>query len=382
MHSAYYIVPLCIEQPTWGGTYIAKFKGITSPLLSHKKIGQSYELAQESLLTTTQTSNFGLTDNSLKSIHFDQKNEPLIKLADLIQEDPEHFLGQAVVKVYGAKMPLLIKFTQAQENSYQLHVKKGGEFESWQAKPESWYFFEEGKATLGLSPSGKIAEYKQRSQEIYDFSRKLSQEVTAGTKTVETAQAELKAEIDKKHPREFINTINIPKNSVVDISAGGIHHSWEAGPEIPEGNIVYEVQQDVKDDVSTLRSFDQGKMKENGEVRTLTIEEYFQAIDTTAAANNPANFVRPITEKKELLHIFDTEFYRLAEFNFQGKYQSDETEMREGFHHLFVKEGEVVVETSDRKYPLSKGWSLLVPAATQKYTLVSQKSATILKTTV
>ena len=55
---SYIIIPNLIEQPTWGGFYLAKHKKLSNPVFKTKKIGQSYELYEFSNLsekTSTKT---------------------------------------------------------------------------------------------------------------------------------------------------------------------------------------------------------------------------------------------------------------------------------------------------------------------------------------
>src|SRR5690606_2279233 len=122
-----YIVPILIEQPTWGGDYIRKFKQLTQSNLSNLKLGQSYELVAESLVYPGPFQPcYQITDDSslanLESVGVPADSMPISQLI------PD--------------MSLLIKFTQAQENSYQVHIKSDQSLGDWQAKPESWFFFE------------------------------------------------------------------------------------------------------------------------------------------------------------------------------------------------------------------------------------------------
>ena len=48
---AYLVVPKLIEQPTWGGYYIMKFKEWAKHPAAKKKIGQSFELSGTSNLS-------------------------------------------------------------------------------------------------------------------------------------------------------------------------------------------------------------------------------------------------------------------------------------------------------------------------------------------
>lgn len=384
----YYIVPLLIEQPTWGGQYITTAKSITENEVVSKKIGQAYELAQESLLTPTfdQPSYLYATATSInQSTQFGSAET--LSLASLIETDPVKVLGENVVNLYGPKMPLLIKFTQALSNSYQVHVKKGQEFNQWLPKPESWYFFEQGKATLGLAADCDVEAYKKRCHEIHDFATEVSKQVQSGKINLATATEQLTEYISDSHPSEFVNTIFPNADVVIDLSQGGIHHSWETDLSLSNGNILYEVQHDVKDEFCTMRSFDQGKLKDDGSIRDLTIDDYFAALDTDPVANDPTSFLKPVEQTTDqtaqVKKLFTTPYYTLTSLTLTGTYSGQETNTeKSGFHHLFVKKGAVTIEANNQRFPLKTGWSLFIPANTNQYSLVTDSTAEVLKTTI
>jgi mannose-6-phosphate isomerase class I len=389
MISPFYLIPLLVEQPTWGGKYIAEFKNISSPDIRGRKIGQSFELYGDGFITTTFQNEMPYayaTAGNWLSPQFFNKPDDLQSLQMVINQNPETILGRRVIEKYGANMRVLIKFTQAQNNSYQVHVCSGKEFGQWLAKPESWYFLENGKATLGLKPNIDPQEYKLRCSEIYSYAQQLSAQVRAGEIHTERAKGELKRYIQERHPEKFVNTVFITKNQVVDLSKGGIHHSWEMGEEIPNGNIVYEVQQDVMDEYCTLRSFDQGNMKDDGTVRPLTIEEYFEALNKEPTENNPDNYIKTPSSRKEadavLTKLFENESYKTISIQFSGMHSGEHTTLQGSFHHVFVQSGSIYVQVDGKKWQLEKGWSLFVPANIQKYLLVSSNPATVLVTSV
>ncbi len=164
----YYVIPILIEQPTWGGQYIAEFKELKDQYFAEHNIGQSYELSSANKLHTDPTQ---ARVYALGSADAPDQAEPVteverISMPKLIASDPERILGAKTLAKFGTNFPLLIKFTQAQENSYQLHVKPGSEFNGWQAKPESWYYLEQGSATLGIKDLKQVEAYKKRCLEI------------------------------------------------------------------------------------------------------------------------------------------------------------------------------------------------------------------------
>jgi mannose-6-phosphate isomerase class I len=377
-----YIVPVLVEQPTWGGKYIAEFKNIEDQTTQNLNIGQSYELYKDSLVYTGefqpifQLGKAGKTD----SLETYNASGSLTSLSDAVAHINQN-LG-----IQSAPAWPLIKFTQAQENSYQAHVKPDTKT-NWLPKPESWYFFEEGYATLGLTQETckSTSEYKKRCIEIDTFAQEISKEVQNGTRTLAKARQELSTFIEENHPRKFVNSVRIPKNATVDLSQGGVHHSWEAHTEIPDGNIVYEVQQDVADNDSTLRSFDQSKIKDDGSVRPLTINDYFTYLDTSIENNNPQAHIAVVdsgeTQRGEKKNIFNTPYYKLDEYAVAN---SHTIELRtKTFQHLFVKEGAITITFQDKQWLLPKGWSILLPPqpdTSTKYTVTSERAVLLVTT--
>lgn len=372
MSQPHYIVPLLVEQPTWGGNYIAEFKGISNPALYGKKIGQAFELEANSMVVprmATQTYGFATATALDKPTYYGETSEM-----------------RPLSSILAKPISTLIKFTQAKSNSYQAHVVPGKEFGHWQAKPESWYYFEAGVATLGLAPDCDVAAYRARCVAINEYAKELSTQIKAGTTNITTARENLKAFIDQDHPRRFVNTVGIKKGQIIDLSAGGTHHSWETDPASSLGNIVYEVQVDVKDENCTLRSFDQGNIKDDGSVRPLTIDDYFSALVSSAVENQPETHMATASPYQdgpvEVTKLFDNRFYRTTLLSFSGNYTGAETILDQPFHHLFAKQGTFSVITADGTWEVKTGWSLIIPREVGTYQLHTQDQAVVLKTFV
>ncbi len=381
----FYVISLLVEQPTWGGKYIASFKKVNLPEI---KIGQSYELAKDSVLLTQPVKKLPFLLATAGDINHPQwhgASATNINIQQLIKTDPTAILGKKIVAKVGARMPILNKFTQAKENSYQVHIAPGNEFGHWQPKPESWYFFEPGKATLGLKNGIEVKKYQQRCQDINLKAAQLSQQIKNQQLTVSEARKQLTNFINQDHPNHYVNTVYPPQDGVVDLSRGGIHHSWENNPNLPAGNIVYEVQLDQRDEVSSIRAFDQGKIKDDGSIRQLAIQDYFTALDTQVKHNQPQQYMtasQAIQESgAEIMHIFDNPSYKLTQIKFSKQYRGNETQLNNQFHHLFVRAGQITIIWNNQKWPLSRGQSIFIPASCRNYQLMASQVATVLKTT-
>lgn len=349
------ILPDLIEQPTWGGDYIVKYKGWDKkPEYLGKKIGQSYEL-----------------HGKIKMLVDDKE----IYLNDFITINPNAVLGKSIYQRFG-KMPLLIKFTQALGNSFQLHIKSGVKHSHWQPKPESWYFFEPGYVTCGIKSNTRLGDYKKTCVEIDMKMKQLSQQVINKKVDIREARSISKKLVKELYPWQFVNVGEIKKDNIIDLSSGAIHHSWEENVETcPEGNIVYEVQLDVADVDCTIRSFDQGKINNNGSIRQLNIDDYFNFIDIDMKNNSFSRLV----EQSQNNQVFNTDYYCLDKIMIDKK-TIDCT--NDSFVHLFVKEGMVDVITKGGQIGLSKGHSCFLPAIVKKYQIINQHNtiSTILKT--
>ncbi len=373
-----HIVPLLVEQSTWGGEYIAKSKNLSHPLVQGKRIGQAFELYEGSWLSQGTPGNFAYATATALNIptFADQTtaiSNPPIKLQEWVDQDLIGVLGQKAADRGWKSMHVLIKFTQAQNNSYQVHVRPGQEFGKWLPKPESWYYLEKGKITLGLSDISLVEEYKQRCIEIDQYAQHLSQQVKAGTLAVSDARQHLKTFIDQDHPHRFVNTLEVEKDTIIDLSQGGIHHSWEMDPALPEGNIVYEVQVNVMDEFCTLRSFDQGNVKDDGAVRPLTIEDYFKALDIDVEHNKPQQLLQHPSSIQDgttqISSLFNNQYYATELLTLQENYAGIYTTTQDSFHHVYALTNEVKVTTVEGSWQLPAGWSLFLPAMVEEYSL-------------
>lgn len=366
----YLIIPTLIEQPTWGGNYIVNYKGWnTHSGLTNKKIGQSYELYGKSKLaadiTDTDDSRYG-PDNELPGT-----STAFLQLEELLQANPSDVLGPLVYQQYG-KMPLLIKFTQALGNSFQLHIKPGTTHARWKQKVESWYYFEDGYITLGIKKGIDLSAYKSACIQINKKMTELSNAVRTKALDIMTAREQAKTFIQKINPWQFINMHQVKKYDLIDLSIGGLHHSWEENASLaPIGNVLYEVQEDVSDEFATIRSFDQGKMKDNGDIREIHIDDYFQFLDTSDTSND----IEQAKRRPTGVSLLKTSFYNLDLMTVAGNTKEF---TNDSFVHLFVRDGDVDIITDNYSLHLGKGHSCFVPWVIHSYEIRSRTSESVL----
>lgn len=377
----YLIIPKLIQQPTWGGDYILTLKGWTEKgFLKGQKIGQSYELYGQSKLA------IGITDSAsaafMPEVGFADKPDIIkeyftyspgdyLVLADLVKADPESVLGpKLMLKTH--TMDLLIKINQAFGNSFQLHIKPGVKSDRWEPKPESWYYLEDGQITFGLNPATKVDEYKRACHAINDMMKTLSRSVKSGEKTLEEAKHEAAAFIHGVNPWQYINVHKIKKYSLIDLSMGGLHHSWEENKEeFPQGNVVYEVQRDAMDPVSTIRSFDQGKFKDSGDIREIHIDDYFTYLDTDPEHNDLAR----MRQERKGDRMLTSDYYCMDIIELDG---TRSLETGSSFCHLFVRDGAAAIKTENGSVRLGQGHSCFLPHAVGSFQI--EGAGTLLKT--
>ena len=382
----YLVIPKLIEQPTWGGEYIVKNKQWQAkPEFASTKIGQSYELfngSNLSLLTHTQETAFTGELTNTKEVGSATLAASSIALRQLIDQSPPEVLGEQAFTQFGPTMYLLIKFTQALGNSFQLHIKDGTKHLKWKTKPESWYYFEPGIITLGVKTGADWSQYQKVVTDLNNQILAIGKQVATGRIEYGKAQEEVKTLIANYNPWQYVNVLHTQKDALIDLSPCGIHHSWEEDTaKYPLGNVLYELQLDVMDDEATIRSFDKGKMAKDGSTRPLQIEEYFQFIDRTPRANDPNTYIRntlPITDTENytLNRLMHTKYYTLDKLDLMTRYGSY-TESIDHFRHVFVKSGKVDVSTNTQTVTVSAGHSAFIAAAAKEYSVKNSADSSV-----
>ncbi|MDO8611040.1 MAG: hypothetical protein Q7R95_10990 [bacterium] len=322
------IVPKLINQPTWGGDYIVNTKKLNHlPYISQYSIGQSYELfsGTKLLLNITDSTDQNFSPEINEEVFNLKKDIDYIEISEIID------------------MPLLIKLTQAKGNSYQLHVKQDVVDSRWVPKAESWYYLEPGLLTCGIKQNINVNDYKILCQKIDQLMHDLSNKVINKEIDIETARIEANDFIKLNNPLDFVNLVESKKFDIFDMSSGGLHHSWQDA-----GNILYEIQQDRMDPVSTLRCFDQGKIKDDGTIREINIDDYFKYLDTSAETNDVSKI-----KKDKLI----TPYYAMDVIEVDQKIKLNKAN---SFVHFYVREGDVNVETDEGTVRMTAGYSCFV----------------------
>lgn len=371
----YIVVPVLIPQPTWGGSYIAEYKSLY-PFAGLPPIGQSFECFPDSPVserTSTEHRPVYAVASSTDpaTMKFSDESFGFHRLNDLIQENPKAWLGEAVHR--STKLGILIKLNQARGNSFQVHIPDGASLGKWQPKPESWFFLESGKVTLGLKdPSNEgLARYKKALEEYQSHVEMVSKQVQSGAIDMKAAREQLDYYIGKSGIYDFVHTLTLARNQVVNLAQGGIHHSWEADPTLPHGNVVYEVQRNVYDPVATIRGFDKGNLLDDGTFRPVAIDDYIQALGL-----RPQPDVQTLIAKGSVVaktstytirRLFETPEYQSFRMTTSDTIANAWTETKGMFHHLMVIRGKIRLIAAKETLRVTTGHSIVIPASTGRY---------------
>ncbi len=216
--------------------------------------------------------------------------------------------------------------------------------------------------------------YRAMVTELDGHLQGVAAKVKDGSVLYEEANEMIAILVKRYNPWQYVNLVRVEKGTLLDLSPCGIHHSWEEDLEtIPLGNVLYEIQLNVMDDVATLRSFDKGKMSKSGALRPLQIDEYFKYADRSDKANDPKTHMRSakmIKNTPEYSHerILETKYYSMDRVTFVSKSSVFESAF-DSFRHVFVRAGSVSVTAGGVSVIATAGHSLFVPAGCASYSI-------------
>lgn len=311
----------------WGGRKLCPYKGLPD---AQEPIGESWEVS------------------AVPSSPCTIANGPLAgrDLISIVEEYGAELLGEAVYKQYGGKLPLLVKFIDAERDlSIQVHPddemarREHNKF----GKTEMWYIIDaEPGAALYAGFKDRITPYEYKKR------------VEDGTICDVLARHEV-------HPGD-----------VFYIPAGRVHA-------ICGGIMLAEVQQ--SSDV-TYRIFDYNRLGLDGKPRELHTELAAKAIDFNVEEDYRTHYGDTIERAAQ---VIDTPFFDVRVMD-----------IREPFHRNLIKydsfiismciKGSCTIALRDYEGPegeitLTEGHSCLIPASIADYDIIpSSSSARILET--
>lgn len=302
----------------WGGSKICEYKGISLP---YSDIGESREISvlpdQESVVEK----------GAYKGWH----------LSKLINEFGEEILGKRVLKKYGGKFPLLIKFIDAND-----------------------------KLSVQVHPDDEIARKRHdslgKSEMWYIIDTTKDAEICVGFKQTVTPEEFTRRVKDGSITEVIAHTESKP-GDVFFIPPGSVHA-------IGAGNLLVEIQQ--SSDI-TYRIFDYNRPDHTGKLRELHTEQARDAIDYSIKGNYKNPPISKETEEAELVscEYFTTKYYRIHSERFLPV-------DHDSFTVIVCLEGRVTVTCRDGAETITAGHTLLVPAIANKIKVTGE--GTILAT--
>ena len=310
-----------LKEKIWGGNMLVKEYGKSGEI--SQKIGESWELSAVSDNLSIVSNGF-LAGNNIEEI---------------IEVYMGDITGDFVYDKFGNEFPLLIKLIDARDDlSVQVHP--GNELarirHSAYGKTEMWYI-------LHSEPDARI--------------------YTGFLKPV-TRQEYVESLADDSIPNILNAELSLP-GDLFFTPAGRIHA-------IGSGNLLAEIQQ--TSDI-TYRIFDWGRKIKNGKSRELHNDLALDAIDFSAAGKSK---IRKEPELNHTVTLIRCEFFTTNLLRFNRKIERDYYHL-DSFVLYLCTEGKFTIFHDGDQEPVSKGDTLLIPAALDNVTLVPDHDATMLE---
>lgn len=309
-----------LHEVVWGGTRLKPYKGLPA---DSEPIGESWEV-----------SSIPGSESVVSNGHYAGRN-----LNSLTDEMGDEILGKTVVKRYGNRLPLLVKFIDAQQDlSIQVHPddKMALEYHNKKGKTEMWYVIDaKPGATLlaGFKQQITPDEYRRRVED--------------GTICDVLARHEVKA------------------GDVFYIPAGRVHA-------ICGGILLAEVQQ--SSDV-TYRIYDYNRLGIDGKPRELHTQLAAKAINYEVLPDYRTHYV---SEKDKAVSVIDSPFFDIRVMDISRPFHRDMRKY-DSFVISICMNGSCDIVPREaghgQKVRLSSGHSALVPAAIADYDIVPLTSS-------
>lgn len=317
-----YLFQPILKEIIWGGTDIRPFKGMTP---TQEKIGESWELSH--------------VDGDFSVVAYGADKGKMID--ELIREYGESLLGSEVMKRFGTRFPLLIKFIDARDDlSIQVHPddvlaeKRHHSF----GKTEMWYVI---KATpdaalyCGFSQPIDADEYVRR--------------------------------VEDNSIMEVLKRYNVTAGDVFFLPAGRVHA-------IGAGCFIAEIQQTSN---ITYRIYDYNRKGADGKGRELHTELAKDAIDYTFQSDYRTHYTPQPGAAVELVQCpyFTT---RLLET--ETPMMRDYATLDSFVVYICMAGSVELRDDNGNELTVSQGQTVLFPATTQSVTLKPAPQTKLLET--
>jgi len=311
-----------LKSVIWGGTDICSFKGITS---MQGNIGESWEISHIE-------DNYSVVGNG----ELEGKT-----LDGLIQSYGAKLMGEKVIKRFGDKFPLLVKFIDACDHlSIQAHPDDELAMQRHQSfgKTEMWYVVKAAKGAAlysGFSRQINAEEYVKR--------------VADNTLT------------------DVLKRYEVNAGDVFFLPAGRVHA-------IGAGCFVAEIQQTSN---ITYRIYDYDRKDANGNGRELHTELAKDAIDYTLLPDYRTHYTSRLNETVELV---DCPYFTTNLLDLNQPVTRDFS-MLDSFVIYICMAGQAnIKDNKGNEIEVKQGQSILIPADTEKVTLLPFPEAKFMET--
>lgn len=313
-----------LKQTLWGGEKIIPFKHLDSELSG---VGESWEISD-------------VENNESVVANGPEKGATL---TEMVRRYREELVGEENYRRFDNKFPLLIKFIDAQKDlSIQVHPNDqlAKKRHNSMGKTEMWYVIDAGegaKLRSGFSQEITPKAYKER---VYNHT------IT-----------------------DVLQEYEITAGDVFFLPAGRVHS-------IGAGAFIAEIQQ--TSDV-TYRIYDFDRKEADGKPRELHTELAREAIDYEVLDNYRTEYQMVKDEPVELVACpyFTTSIYDLTE-----EITCDYSEL-DSFVILICVEGACkLIDDENNELTLLAGETVLLPATTQRVTVIPDATAKLLETYV
>lgn len=317
-----YLFQPILKEIIWGGTDIRPFKGMTP---TQEKIGESWELSH--------------VDGDFSVVTYGADKGKTID--ELIREYGESLLGAGVMKRFGTRFPLLIKFIDARDDlSIQVHPddvlaeKRHHSF----GKTEMWYVI---KATpdaalyCGFSQPIDADEYVRR--------------------------------VEDNSIMEVLKRYNVTAGDVFFLPAGRVHA-------IGAGCFIAEIQQTSN---ITYRIYDYNRKGADGKGRELHTELAKDAIDYTFQSDYRTHYT---SQPGAAVELVQCPYFTTRLLETETPMMRDYATLDSFVVYICMAGSVELRDDNGNELTVSQGQTVLFPATTQSVTLKPAPQTKLLET--
>jgi mannose-6-phosphate isomerase len=261
---------------------------------------------------------------------------PAVTLAELLSREPS-LLGEASLRRYGEKLPLLSKLIDAAERlSIQVH-------------PDDAYARSAEAATghFGKAEAWLILEAEPGASIVWGFAR-------------EVDKAELRSRVERGTLEEVLNVVPVSPGDVIYNPPGTVHA-------IGAGILLFEIQQ--ASDL-TYRLYDYGRRDAQGRTRELHVDKALEVVDLRPGERAK---VVPVALTANGERLVACEHFAMERWRVTGRQAFAVDPAR--FETLTVVEGALTLAWEAGELALGWGATVFVPATLSGYTLEGEGAA-------